>query len=202
MNKSLIAQIPKGVTLVAVTKTVSVDVINEALREGISDIGENRVQIALDKFKELILPCQKHLIGHLQTNKVKEAVMFFDYIHSVDSLRIAIKINEQCLKQNKRVKVFFELNLSGEKSKFGFTKEEFEKEYTELLKLRYFEPIGLMTMAPFYDNPEETRPLFRELKKLAVRYNLPETSMGMSNDYKVAIDEGSTFVRIGTAVFN
>jgi len=199
--QSCLKEMSSSVTLVAVTKTVPFDVVNQALEFGLTDIGENRIQVAKEKFPLLKYPCKKHLIGHLQSNKAREAVSLFDCIHSVDSLNLAQKIDNECEKQNKEIKIFYQINISCEESKSGFTEKEFEENFEKLLSLKNIKIIGFMTMAPFSSDPEDSREYFRRLKKLADKYNLSDLSMGMSGDYKIAIEEGATFVRIGRKLF-
>lgn len=205
MNKKNIEEIKKEVfnkaTLIVVTKTVDFMETQKVIDYGIKDIGENRIKTAKEKFALLEGTYNKHLIGHLQTNKVKEAVEIFDYIHSVDSLKLARKIDQECSLQNKKIKVFYQLNISGEKSKHGFSELEFKKSIVELEKLSNYEPIGFMTMAPFYADPEKTRWVFDRLRLLSGEYDFKELSMGMSSDYKIALEAGATFVRIGSRVF-
>jgi hypothetical protein len=203
MNKNILNSFVanEDVVLVAVTKSVNSDVINQLLEAGVTDIGENRIQSAREKFLELKYDCTKHLIGHLQTNKVKDAVNLFDYIHSVDSLRLASLLDKECAEQSKKIKVFFQINIGDDENKYGFTLEEFEDSFEELMKLKHIESIGLMTFLPYSDNPEDSREYFKQMKELSVKYGLPELSMGMSGDYEMAIEEGATFVRVGRKLF-
>ena len=197
------------VELVAVTKTVPVSSIREAVSAGISSLGENRVQEARDKIPLLSsLAVQWHLIGHLQTNKSKLAVELFDLIHSLDSLKLAASLNRHAAVMGKRVRVLVEVNLGGEPAKSGVP----ENELLPLLQAcRAFDHLaleGLMTIPPFRSDPRDVRPFFRRLRALrdqaADSYphlDLRHLSMGMSHDFEVAIEEGATLVRIGTAIF-
>ena len=197
------------ITMVAVTKTVEEDGIREAIACGVRIIGESRVQEAKEKYGKLGNEVIWHLVGHLQTNKAKDAVKIFDLIHSVDSIKLAKEIDRQARKAGKVQKVLIEVNLSGEETKYGLSPEEvipFLKDISELPNMKVE---GLMTMAPFYENPEDCRPYFRRLKELVEKVKarkiknveMKYLSMGMTNDYEVAIEEGSNMVRIGRAIF-
>ena len=189
---------PENIKLVAVTKTFSVDVINKAIDSGINSIGETKVQEAKKKFEQIGRKVEWHMIGHLQSNKVKDAVKIFDIIHSIDRMKIAKKVSNECLKLNKKMPILVEVNLT--KDKFGVKPEEIAEFVNEIKKLEGIKVEGLMTIAPFID-PEETRPYFKKLSELVLKCKLKELSMGMSNDFEVAIEEGTTMVRIGTAIF-
>ena len=199
----------KPVTLVAVTKNHGVQPIKEALGAGIIAIGENRVQEATAKFQELGSCAQWHLIGHLQTNKVRQAVPLFDLIHSVDSNHLAVEINRVAEKYQKRQKVLIQVNVSGEESKFGIQPGVLMELSRFVAELEYVELAGIMTIAPHYEQVERTRPLFREMYQLYMelqKVNLANTkiewlSMGMTNDYTIAIEEGANLVRVGTGIF-
>jgi PLP dependent protein len=190
---------PASVKLIAVTKTVPPENICEAVDCGIRDIGENRLQEAILKMEALSeLPLTWHFIGHLQTNKAKKVVEHFQWVQSVDRPELAEKLNQAALKP---LPVLIEVKLHEEPNKSGIDEaglpsfvEQF-KGYKQLL-LR-----GLMAIPPFFDNAEDVRPYFRKLGDLAKRFSLPELSMGMSHDFEVAIEEGATMVRIGTALF-
>ena len=189
----------EAIQLIAVTKTVPVDRIREAVEAGIRHVGENRLQEALPKREDLRdLPLTWHFIGHLQTNKTKKVVENFDWVQCVDRPELAEKLNQVA---EKKLPVLIEVNLGGELSKSGVDPHELDafassfKEYTRL-DLR-----GLMTIPPFFDNPEQVRPYFRTLRQHAERLGLHELSMGMSHDFEVAIEEGATMVRIGTSLF-
>jgi pyridoxal phosphate enzyme (YggS family) len=199
----------ESVTLVAVTKTVDVPKIQEALDVGITHVGENRVQDAEPKILALQarINVTWHMIGHLQTNKVKRTLELFHKIHAVDSLRLAQEIHKRALQSGKVVEVLFEVNVSGETSKFGLSVAEL---FPVIREAAHFEGIavkGLMTMAPFVENPEDTRPYFRKLREVFLRLReegvgqMECLSMGMTNDFEVAVEEGANIVRIGTAIF-
>lgn len=199
-----------SVTLVAVTKTVLPTLITECVGAGIKDIGENRVQEAEKKFIQIagIGPVRKHLIGHLQTNKAKKAVELFDVIQSLDSERLAVELNRAAQAAGKVQECLLEIKVSEEESKFGAAPEELRKLAESAASLKNIRISGVMGMAPFFDDPEKARPYFAKLRKIfdeaKAELKLPgfETlSMGMSNDFEIAVEEGSTMVRIGTAIF-
>ncbi|MDI3522461.1 MAG: dependent protein [Bacillota bacterium] len=200
---------PEDIRLIAVTKTVSPEVIGQALAAGITDVGENRVQEALGKAPALPAGITWHLIGHLQTNKAKQAVQLFPWVHSLDSLHLAQALEKRAAAAGVRVKCLVEVNVAGEASKHGVRPEEALKLLEGVAALEHIEVRGLMTVAPYVTVPEEVRPVFRELAALArqaAELKLPqvtmtELSMGMSGDFEVAIEEGATMVRIGTAIF-
>lgn len=202
------------ITIVGVTKGRSLEQAKEAIGVGITDIGENRVQEARVKYGQLRISIPNpgvikwHMIGHLQTNKVKEAVKIFDLIHSVDSLRLALEIDKEAGKINKMQGVLFEINTSGEVSKYGLKPEDASGIIKEIEGAKNLEIKGLMTIAPIADSPEKSRPYFRVLKELCNKINaenktkeLKVLSMGMTDDFEVAIEEGSTMVRLGRAIF-
>ncbi len=198
------------VSLIAVTKTQSPEVIRQAFAAGLSIVGENRVQEAMEKSALLAdLPLTWHLIGHLQTNKVKQAVQLFSLIHSVDSSRLATEINRCALNIGKVQDVLLEVNVSGEDAKSGVTPEQAEELAAFIDSLPNLRLCGMMTVAPLFDDPELTRPIFRTLRemfdKLKEKALHPDSfrwlSMGMTHDYRVAVEEGSTMVRIGTGLF-
>jgi len=189
---------PEDVKLIAVTKTFPVDIINKAIDFNIKSIGETKVQEAKKKFKEIGNKVEWHMIGHLQSNKVKDAVKIFDIIHSIDRMKIAKKVNNKCLELNKNMPVLVQVNLT--EDKFGIKPDETVEFVNKIKKLDGIKVDGLMTIAPFVE-PEETRPYFKKLRELSLKCNLKELSMGMSNDFEVAIEEGATMVRIGTAIF-
>jgi pyridoxal phosphate enzyme (YggS family) len=197
------------VQLVAVSKTVEPERINEAIRRGIDIIGENRVQEAEGKFKEITEPVTKHLVGHLQTNKAKKAVELFDFIQSVDSERIAEEISRRALDQGKVMEVLVEVNTSAEETKFGLEPGRALPLIETISGLQGIKIKGLMTIGLFTDDPEDTRPCFKKLKALFEEVksaNIPGVemkylSMGMTSDFEVAIEEGSNMVRVGTGIF-
>jgi hypothetical protein len=193
----------KDVRLVAVTKKVDIERIRIAFSSGIKDFGENYIQEALRKIEIFgDGPCW-HMIGHIQTNKVKNIPGFFSYVHSVDRWEIL----EGFEKFGKPMKVLFELNLSGEESKHGTQEDNLKRMLEKMHMSRNVEPVGLMTMAPFVENAEDVRSIFATLRHILGKVNrefsldMRELSMGMSSDFEVAIEEGATMVRIGTAIF-
>ncbi|MDD4909904.1 MAG: YggS family pyridoxal phosphate-dependent enzyme [Candidatus Omnitrophica bacterium] len=190
---------PKEIRIIAVSKGRSIEEIEEVLACGITDIGENKVQEAKRKIKGL--SAKLHMVGHLQSNKSKGAVELFDLIHSVDSFELAEAIDKQAAKLGKVQDILIEVNTSGEKSKFGIRPDDLILLIGRIRELKHIRVKGLMTMAPVADNPEEIRPYFRKLRELRDREHLAELSMGMSDDYKVAIEEGATIVRLGRAIF-
>jgi hypothetical protein len=189
---------PNEIKLIAVTKTFPVNTINEAINLGISSIGETKVQEAKKKFEKIGKKVEWHMIGHLQSNKVKEAVEIFDVIHSIDTMKIAKKVNDKCIELEKKIPVLVQINLTGDK--FGIMPEDVIKFVEEIKKLDGIKVEGLMTIAPYVE-PEKTRPYFKKLREFTIATGLKQLSMGMSNDFEVAIEEGATMVRIGTAIF-
>ena len=190
---------PSEVTLIAVTKGFGTDVIEEAWAAGVRDFGENRVQEAQEKVPGLadLEGVTWHMIGHLQTNKVKPAVGLFDIIHSVDSLHVAEEISRRA---PHTVPAFLEVNVTGESSKFGMSLSELPGIYATVSRLPNIEVRGLMTVAPLGD-PEQSRPVFRSLREASGDLGLRQLSMGMTDDFEVAIEEGATHVRVGRAIF-
>ncbi len=199
----------KDCTLIAVSKTKPLEMLIEAYQAGCRDFGENKVQELLDKYDKMPADVKWHMIGHLQTNKVKYIVDKVALIHSVDSVKLAKEINKEALKKNCRVSVLLEVNIAEEDSKYGFHTEEILDAVREIAKLSSIKVEGLMTIAPFVENPEENRVYFRQLKQLSVdilkenidNINMNVLSMGMTGDYLVAISEGASFVRVGTGIF-
>ena len=197
---------PKEIRLVAVSKTVEPARIKEAIEAGVSILGENYVQEAKKKIEEIGRPVAWHFIGHLQSNKAKYAVQLFDMIHSVDSTALAEELNRRAKQEDRMFKVMIEINLSGEATKFGTDEGKILNLARRILQLNYLSLEGLMTMPPYFDSPEMGRPHYirlRELREKMVREGIPmkELSMGMSNDFEIAIEEGATYVRVGTAIF-
>ena len=198
----------KEITLLAATKTVDPDTINYAIEKGITHIGENRVQELLSKHS-LLKPAHSHFIGHLQTNKVKDIIDKVEMIESVGSLKLANEISKQALKRGITMDVLLEVNIGGEESKSGFTPEEVEKAVEEVAKLPAIRVKGLMAIPPAADLPEESRKYFRKMYKLFIdiqgktidNSNMSVLSMGMSNDFDIAAQEGATLVRVGTSLF-
>lgn len=196
------------IILLAATKTVDVETVNYAIKSGINFIGENRVQEFLSKDADY-LPVHKHFIGHLQTNKVKDIINRVELIHSVDSYRLAEEISRQAVKNNKTMDILLEINIGNEQSKSGFAFEEGISAVEKISKLDGIRIKGLMAIPPICENPEQNRPYFAKMKKLFVDIDTKKIdnssmdilSMGMSDDYEIAIEEGATTVRIGTALF-
>jgi pyridoxal phosphate enzyme (YggS family) len=189
---------------VAVTKTVGADRIREAIAAGVTDIGENYLQEAQEKWLELREAARWHFIGHLQRNKVKPAVEFFDVIQSVDSLVLAAEIGRRALAAERHVDVLIEVNAAGEEQKFGVTPDRALDLAGEVAGVEGIRLRGFMGMTPFVDDPELTRPYLAKLRSLFERLppeHRAHLSMGMTQDYEVAIEEGATMVRIGTAIF-
>ena len=199
----------EDVTLVAVSKTKPLEMVEEVLDLGIVEFGENKVQEMVDKYERIKSPVHWHLIGHLQTNKVKYVVDKTVLIHSVDSLKLANQIQKEAEKRNCIVNILIEVNIAKEATKFGVMAEEALPLIEEIAKLPNIRVCGLMTSAPYVENPEENRTYFRQLYQLFVdishknidNIDMKILSMGMTNDFEVAIEEGSTMVRIGTAIF-
>jgi len=196
----------KEVKLVAVSKTVEVARIKEAIEAGVTILGENYVQEAQKKIEEIGKSVSWHFIGHLQSNKAKYAVRLFDMIHSVDSIPLAEELNRRAEQAGQVIKVMIEVNLSKEATKFGTDEEQLLKLARGIQNLKHLALEGLMTMPPYFDSPEMSRPYYvalRELKEKMASEGIPlqELSMGMSNDFEIAIEEGATFVRVGTAIF-
>ncbi|HPG41668.1 MAG TPA: YggS family pyridoxal phosphate-dependent enzyme [bacterium] len=196
------------VKIVAVSKTVAVPQIREAIAAGIDTIGENRVPDALLKHQEIGNTVAWHLIGHLQTNKVKKALQIFNVIESVDSLHLAEEIDRRAQELNKIIDIFVQVNTSGEAGKTGFPPEQVEAVIPKLAELTHVRITGLMTIGALVDDPELARPEFCYLRNLRALLNekyhidtLQHLSMGMTNDYHIAIEEGATCVRIGRALF-
>ena len=200
---------PEEVTLIAVSKTKPVSMIEEAIAAGQTVFGENKVQELCSKYEVLPQNLHWHLIGHRQRNKVKYIADKAELIHSVDSLRLAETINQEGEKHNRTVPILIEVNVAGEESKFGVSVEDTLSLVTEISKLPYVSIRGLMTIAPYVENPEENRQIFRKLKQLSVDIKgkninnvyMDILSMGMTNDYQVAVEEGATMVRVGTGIF-
>jgi pyridoxal phosphate enzyme (YggS family) len=202
---------PAEITLVGVSKTVGREVIEEAYRAGLRVFGENRVPDAEEKFSPLPYQSgqgQLHLIGHLQSNKAKRAANLFDMIHSVDDYKLAVALDRHCAELGKKLPILLQVNVSGELSKEGLEPSQLTENLEKIAQLPNLELRGLMTIAPFVQNPEETRPIFRQLRRLfenqansVKMYKWRDLSMGMTNDFEVAIEEGATLVRVGRAIF-
>lgn len=199
----------EDVTLIAVSKTKPVSMLQEIYDCGVRHFGENKVQEMCMKQESLPKDIVWHMIGHLQTNKVKYLMSDTALIHSVDSLKLAQEIEKQAAKCDKTVDVLIEVNIAEEDSKFGIKKEETLSLVREVAKLSHIKIQGLMTIAPYVENPEDNRLYFRQIKQLSVDINnqnidnvsMNVLSMGMTGDYMVAIEEGATLVRVGTGIF-
>jgi len=199
-----------SVRLVAVSKTIAADIVKEAIEAGVTILGENYVQEARDKFKALAqYPVSWHFIGHLQSNKARHAVRLFDLIHSVDSLKLAHELDKQAGKLEKIQQILVQVNISAEDTKSGISTDEAPRLIAEISRLKNLAVKGLMTMPPYFYQPQKVQPFFaalRELRDQISEQSLPnvsldELSMGMTGDFEVAIKEGATLVRIGTAIF-
>ncbi|MEZ0390058.1 MAG: YggS family pyridoxal phosphate-dependent enzyme [Verrucomicrobium sp.] len=197
----------REVELIAVSKTFPIESIREALNTGCNLFGENRVQELISKVPALPATTRWHLIGHLQSNKVRKVLPIVEAIHSVDSLDLARQIHRIGGEVDRHPSLFLEVNVSGEASKFGFEPEQLERDFEALLSLEGLHITGLMTVPPVGESPEDSRRYFVALRELRDRLqdrsgrSLPGLSMGMSSDYEVAIEEGSTHVRVGSAIF-
>ena len=200
---------PGEVTLISVSKTKPVSMLQEAYDAGSRDFGENKVQEIMDKYPQLPSDIRWHMIGHLQRNKVKYIVDKVALIHSVDSLRLAETIENEAAKHNVTVPILIEVNVAQEESKFGLKTEEVLSLVESVAALPHINIKGLMTIAPYVEDPEENRGIFRQLKKVSFyiaakninNVNMSVLSMGMTGDYQVAVQEGATMVRVGTGIF-
>lgn len=198
---------PASVTLMAVSKNQPPDAVRAALDAGLTCFGENRVQEAKAKIPLCPGRARWQMIGHLQSNKCRDAVALFELIQSVDSLALAQELNRQCEKAAKTMPMLLEVNVAGEASKFGYRPAALLADFPALSRLPRLEIHGLMTIAPYTPAPERARPVFRRLRELKAECEqllgapLPQLSMGMSGDFEVAVEEGATLVRIGTALF-
>ena len=198
---------PTEIQLLAVSKKFTPDIIREAADAGLTLFGENRIQEAKIKIPDCPGHLRWHFIGNLQTNKCRDAVAFFEMLHAVDSLHLAKEINKRCEQAAKAMPILIEVNVSGEGSKHGYSPANLLDELDELASLQHLEIHGLMTIAPWAAMQEKARPHFRRLSDIRKQceenlgVSLPELSMGMSGDFEVAIEEGATIVRLGTALF-
>lgn len=200
---------PEDVTLIAVSKTKPVSMIEEALQSGILDYGENKVQEIVDKCGKLQKDIRWHMIGHLQRNKVRQVIDKVCLIHSVDSLRLAEQVETEAARLGITADILLEVNVAREESKYGFFMEEVEQAADTIRGFSHVKIRGLMTIAPFVENPEENRLIFKKLYDLSVdmksknidNVTMSVLSMGMTNDYEVAIEEGATMIRVGTGIF-
>ncbi len=197
------------VTLIAVSKTKPIEMLQEVYDTNIRHFGENKVQEMCDKYEQLPKDIQWHMIGHLQTNKVKYLIGKTCLIHSVDSYKLAMEIEKQAAKHDKIIDILIEVNIANEVTKFGLAKEEVISLVRDISQLKHLRIMGLMTIAPYVENAEDNRLYFRQIKQLSVdidKQNIDNVSMnvlsmGMSGDYEVAIEEGATLVRVGTSIF-
>lgn len=199
----------QGIRVIAVSKTVPGERIQEAIEAGVTDVGENRVQEARQKIEVLGRGCRWHMIGHLQHNKVKYIFDLFDVVHSVDSVDLARVIDREGRRRSRTMEVLIQVKLGGEETKSGLEPSELLTTLEEMTLLPFLSIRGLMVIPPFFSNPEESRPFFRQLRQIREGImsrgihgiSLEELSMGMSHDFEVAVEEGATMVRIGTAIF-
>jgi len=200
---------PQEIKLVAVTKTATIKQIKDVINAGVTIIGENKVQEAKEKYQIMTADIEWHLVGHLQTNKVKYAIKIFDLIHSLDSIKLAKEIDRRSQQFGMMTNVLVEVNVSGEVSKYGIKPEELEPFLKEISKFPRISIRGLMTIAPITEDKEEVRPYFRKLKELSEKIKgknmknvrMEYLSMGMTEDFEVAIEEGANLVRIGRGIF-
>lgn len=198
---------PESVTLVAVTKTHGADVVSAAIEAGVTDVGENRIQEFLDKKDAVTLPCRWHLIGTLQRNKAGRAIDQFSLIHSVDRLKLAETLSRLGGERNVTSRILLEVNTSGEKSKHGFAPAEVSEAVTKINRLPNLELRGLMTIGPFTEEMTRVRRAFQSLFRLREKVSessgvdMPHLSMGMTGDFQIAIEEGSTIIRVGRVLF-
>jgi hypothetical protein len=207
--KSILGELPEGVQLVAATKDRTVEEIITAIEAGVEIIGENYIQSAQDKYSAIGDRCRWHFIGHLQRNKVKYAIEMFDMIETVDSKRLAKEIDKRCKKKEIVMPVLVEVNSGREPQKYGIMPEDVVEFVREISGLKNIKIEGLMTMGPFTGDPENARPYFvitRELFEKLKSEDLPDVdmrylSMGMTNSYRIAVEEGANIVRIGTKIF-
>lgn len=202
-------RMPEDVTLIAVSKTKPVSMLLEAYNAGCRDFGENKVQEILEKYEQMPPDTRFHMIGHLQRNKVKYIIDKVVLIHSIDSLRLAEEISKEAGKKQVEMDILIEVNVAGEETKFGTSQEETLSLIREITRLPRLNVKGLMTIAPYVENPEENRKYFTKLRQLAVdimsqnidNVKIEVLSMGMTGDYPVAVEEGATCVRVGTGIF-
>lgn len=201
---------PEDITLIAVSKTVDADKARKAVESGIINLGENRVQELVDKYEKLSdIEVKWHMIGHLQKNKVKYIIDKVELIHSVESIELASEINKRALKNNLKANVLVELNIGEEESKFGISEENVYDFVKSLEQFENINVLGLMTVAPYTEDPEEIRWVFKKMKVIFDKIssmniknsNMKFLSMGMTNDFEIAIEEGANIIRIGTALF-
>lgn len=197
---------PSDVTLIGVTKTVDVDIINASIELGITDIAENKVQEVRNKYEHISNDVKWHLIGHLQTNKVKYIIDKVNLIHSVDSLKLAKEISKRASQHNLTMEVLIQVNIADEAQKFGVAESEVEGLIDEIQELPNIQVKGLMNIAPFYDDPEDARVDFKKMKEIfdnlsKAGKDMTYLSMGMSGDFHIAIEEGANLVRVGSSIY-
>ena len=190
-----------GVRLIPVTKSVGEEESRILVELGYTDLGENRIETARPKIEALGPDIRWHMIGHVQRRKAREVARLFDRVDSVDRLELAEALEKHCAASGKTLDVLLQVNVAGEESKGGFTGESIQDALEKISGMPHLRVLGLMTMAPIVDDPEEARPVFARLRELAEALGLSELSMGMTNDFEVAVEEGATEVRIGTAIF-
>jgi pyridoxal phosphate enzyme (YggS family) len=198
-------EFPRLKTVIAVSKTRTIDDIKRLAAEGFSDFGENKAQELSEK-APFLQGIVWHFIGHLQTNKVKEVLAIADFIHSVDSIKLLDAIEKEAIKQNKKINILMQVNLAGEETKFGMERMEIHAFLEAAKKCVYAQLVGIMVIGPHTENGQEIRKVFQEAKQLqtSIQKNIPafrECSMGMSADYRIALEEGATMIRIGTLLF-
>jgi pyridoxal phosphate enzyme (YggS family) len=196
---------PEEVQVVAVTKYVDIPTTQQVLDAGCQHIGESRAQQAVPKWEQLGSRGIWHFIGHLQRNKAKDIVGKFSYFHALDSLSLAAELDKRCAAQKTTIKCMIQVNISGEQTKFGISSQELNDFARSMANFSHIELVGLMTMAPNTPNEKEIRPIFQELKRLQTglqsqQIAVPHLSMGMSQDFEIAIEEGATFVRLGSVL--
>lgn len=196
------------IRLIAVSKTVELEQIQEAIDAGLTDFGESRVQDAWRKYQALGNKVHWHMIGHVQTNKAKRTAQFSDFIHSVDSIRLADELQVQAEKQEKNLDIFIQVNTSGEDTKFGFTPQETSDSVQQISEYSNLNIKGLMTIGAYSADEQKVRQCFKQLREIQLRLNerianleLTELSMGMTNDFEIAIEEGATMLRVGRLIF-
>lgn len=200
---------PEDVLLLPVTKTLGADVVEQAWQLGIRQVGENKVQEILSKKEVMGEKMQFHMIGHLQRNKVHQVLDKVCLIHSVDSVRLAEEINREAEKKGLTARILLELNVAREESKYGILEEDLDALLQNLARFQHIRVEGLMTVAPFVENPEENRKIFRRMREIFIdirqkkvnNIDMQILSMGMTNDYEIAVEEGATIVRVGTGLF-
>lgn len=195
---------PSKITLICVVKKRPLDAIKDAIDCGIKDIGENRIQEAKERFS-LLNDVRRHMIGHLQSNKAKDAIEMFDVIHSVDNVKLAERLDRYARSYSKKQDILVEVDLTNIPTRYGVKPEDLKMVVSEILRFNNINLIGLMTIAPVVNNPDDARPFFRRLRELRDSLDIEgikELSMGMSQDYVVAVEEGATMLRIGSAIFD